>query len=374
MAKTILLTWRNMLGDPALAAAVPRMADEDAPDKPVADDAVPPVPPAPPAAPDAPRSIKPLAMFVPHMEDKHRGNAFEIVFFDGAADHPGVSLANHLRSKVPADPEERLKLYISGHGGVGIDYITDDTQSQRISVNELATLLAEVLAHRATVAANSAKTQINMVSCLFARTPDGAAHTSPAARLHRRLIDQGIYVDLIGRTEEIVAFDDGRKTVSVLDSRTMVAVFGKQRRFYRAKAPYTKVLHTVDGDGVQSIQRASYGRADLPYVSSDTREGRQLLWAEHTVSRIVNFVQIDATGRINDARERKLAELVDAYYVLNLPELFKTRLEALVDGSGTDEDDNFLLHRGRLAKTLGWPSVPRTATFIRSLLATFPPR
>jgi len=98
----------------------------------------------------------------------------------------------------------------------------------------------------------------------------------------------------------------------------------------------------------------------------------ELLWAEHTVNRIVTFLQVDAAGEINDPRQQKLADLVEAYYGLFRPELFRDRLRVLVDGSGTDENDNFLLHRGRIAKALDFTSIPKTATFARTLLAAFP--
>src|ERR1700754_258889 len=102
MAKTILITWRNMLSDPGLAGAVPRMAAEEpvvGGDAAPQADPVDPVVPAVPPVPAAPVRLKPLSGFEPRMAQKHRDNGFEIVFFDSAADHPGVSLANHLRSK-----------------------------------------------------------------------------------------------------------------------------------------------------------------------------------------------------------------------------------------------------------------------------------
>jgi hypothetical protein len=212
VAKTILLTWRNMLADAERAASAQRLAAEEQkePDSGSSAQAA-----SRPGVTAVSESTKPLAQFVPRMHKKHSANGFEIVYFDSAQDHPGQSVEDYLRAIIPIDPNERVKLYISGHGGIGCDFITDDTEAQRQTVDQLALLLTHVLADRETEAARCSQTQVNMVSCLFARSPDGAANTSPAAKLHRKLMDNHIYVDLVGRTESITSLSDGRNTFRI---------------------------------------------------------------------------------------------------------------------------------------------------------------
>lgn len=371
MAKTILLTWRNMLADAQLAPAVRRMADDEE-KQPVTDSSAHAA--AAPVLAIAPVKIKPLAAFAPRAAEKHRDNGFEVVYFDSAQDHPGVSLAVHLRARIPASLDERVKLYISGHGGIGCDFITDDTEAQRQTVDQLARLLIEALGHRATATARCSQTQINMVSCLFARSPNGVAESSPAAKLHRKLIDNGIFVELIGRTEAIVALPEGRATINEFDNRVNVPVYGKTPRFYQPKTSYTKVRHTAGGVGTQIIERRDY--AGDTYVSSRTPLGLQLLWAERTIDRILRFIKTDAEGQMADPRHRKLAEIAERYSTLLRPPLLKANLRELLSSSSIDENKNFLLHRDTASKMFGsvvfpgWK--PKSAVFVESLLAAFP--
>jgi len=311
------------------------------------------------------------------MAKKHRDNGFEIVYFDGAPEHPPETLPTRLRSIVPANLAERVKLYISGHGGTGHDFITDDTQVQRQTVDQLASLLKKVLDHRATVPEQCARTQINMVSCLFARSPDSAAHTSPAAKLHRKLLDNHIYVDLVGRTEAITSLLQGRATISEYDRRITLLSYEKHPTFYRAKVSYTKVLHTVR-NGAQVIMRRNYDNDDDPYIDNASPEGKQLLWAERAVDRIFEFVKLDGEGNAADVRHAKLIQIAKLYCDKPRPGILRADLAKLLDPKNANEDENFLLHRDTMTKMFGtvfkpgW--LPKSAVLVRSLLDAFPGR
>jgi hypothetical protein len=297
---------------------------------------------------------------------KHAASGYEELFFD---DGP---LQDVLLGKIPADRAERVKIYISGHGGVGIDYIADDTETHKKTVDELAALLGHALRNRANSKAECAATQINMVSCLFARTPDGNATTSPAAKLHQKLANDGIYVDLVGRTESVVATSDGRKTISLLHHKVYEPVYGRKADFYVEKVPYSKVLHTFEGDE-RRIKMASYSPVDGHYVDTSNLQGRRVLWAEHAVNRIIERIKLDAkTKEIKDARQKKLSAIVAAYDALRRPELFKSKLEELVDttSTSTDTSDNFLLHRDWFRTKSA--ATPKTAVFVQELLSTYP--
>lgn len=369
MAKTLLMTWRDMTDDPELKSVLPRAGagenEEKEPAQPASAHVV--AEPIP--------SKKPMAAFVKRMQDEHANNGFEIVYFDGSPYSDGLPLNEHLKRKVPDNLDIDLKIYISGHGGIGTDAITNDKQSLRKSVDELAKLLAHALRDRATNMARSSATRINMVSCRFARTPDGKGGSSPAAKLHRSLMNEGIYVDLVGRTESISALKEGISTVNMFDSRINLTVYGEASRFYEIKVPHTKVLHRVGTAGQQVIERP---QADHQSIGSETLIGRQLSWADRTVERIVNRLKTDASGTINDGRQQALADIVERYYAhLNMARL-REQLQALVQSNKRlDVNKNFMLHRGGTMSKMFRPVFnvkPASAVFVESLLRDFPTR
>ena len=136
-----------------------------------------------------------LPEFTTKAEGKY-GDRFKRLYFDSAA------LKGELYDAVKSTPaSDKLKIYISGHGGTGVQYITNDAQNRKQTVDDLARLLYFGLSRRATSWAASSNTEVNMVSCLFGRTPDGRLEGSPAVLLHRKLATWGVYVDLVARTE-----------------------------------------------------------------------------------------------------------------------------------------------------------------------------
>lgn len=312
---------------------------------------------------------KVLPRFISKATTKYGAN-FHRIYFDGNT----AGNLNALVRGIPAD--ERLKIFISGHGGVGIDYITDDTQTVRKSVDELIDLVMDGLHGRDTRKATSNLCQVNMVSCLFGRTPDGRANTSPAAKLHDGLTDWDVFVDLVARTESIVATPTGRMTNSQLSHRVYEPVYGRLPRFFLPKVPYTKVLFTFNGDA-RVMRFAAYDPGDT-YIEASTLDGRRILWADYTVDQIVQMIHLKGTGilgtgakDVTDKREQVLRDIATGYDTLRNPQLLKLRLEALVDGTGDSESNNFLKHRNLISAAVS-SSAPAKALRIRDFLAAYP--
>jgi|GEM_PF-1437485 len=272
--------------------------------------------------------------------------------------------------------EESLKIFISGHGGTGIDYITDDSQRIKKTVPELVDLLAFALAKRAKSTDTSSLTQVSMISCLFGRTPDGMSASSPAAKVHTGLAAKGIYVDLTARTESIVETAEGRQTISALKHYVYEPVYGRLPKFYMPRAPYTKVRHTFS-DGAPVSQIAAYDGDDT-YSEASTLDGRRLLWADYVVNELVKRIELKGTGTfatgpkdVTDSRQQVLRDLVTWYDNVHHPAGLKVKLETLIDGTGDNESDNFLIHRNALSRKFS-SEEPKTAQLIRSLLASYP--
>lgn len=312
-----------------------------------------------------------LPEFIAKAQAKY-GGAFQRLYFDGDVRGP-------LAAWVAAAPAvDRLKIFISGHGGTGMDFITDDTQARRKTVDDLVDLLTDALMPRHTARATSASCQVNMLSCLFGRSPDGLATNTPAARLHEGLADWDVFVDLVARTESIVCLPGGRHTQSELGHAVYEPVYGRQARFLLPKAAYTKVLHTYHA-GARVIRYAAYDGADT-YVEASTLDGRRLLWADFVVDRLVRVIRLRRTGTfgtgplaVTDAREQVLERIVSVYDALRNAALLKQRLEALVDGTGDPDDatQNFLKHRNPLTALVA-DEAPKKARLIRELLAVYP--
>jgi hypothetical protein len=277
---------------------------------------------------------------------------------------------------VPKD--ERLKIYVSGHGGVGIDFITDDTQQRKFTVDDLVDLLADGLMSRNTTKATSGLCQVNMISCLFGRTVNGRADSAPAAKVHSGLADWDVFVDLVARTESIVCTRDGRQTISLLNHHVYEPVHGRLPQFYIPKAPYTKVLYTFQGDA-RVTRFAAYDRNDS-YVESSTLEGRRLLWADFVVNELAKVIHLKPSGflgrggmKVTDEREQVLERIITSYDVNRRPVLLEAKLKDLVDNDPrkTDSNENFMLHRN-LASALTSSEPPKKAQLIKKLLAAYP--
>jgi len=318
------------------------------------------------------RNMEPrvLPHFIARAQAKYGGD-FHRVYFD--SDTVGTDLTALVAAVPGAD---RLKIFISGHGGIGMEFITDDTQARRKTVQELIDLLVPALAARCGDRADCARTQVNMVSCLFGRSADGVAISSPAAKLHQGLADRDVFVDVVARTESVVAMDDGRNTVSILNHEVYEPEFGRQRKFIERKIPFTKVLHTYR-EGARVVSFASYDQ-DSTYLDSATLHGRRVLWADQAVRELVRHIHLKGTGflgkgpkEVTDERQRVLRDIVATHDGLRNPAILKAKLEALVDGTGTDTRTNFLLHRNLFSK-LTSSDKPATAVVVENVLRTYP--
>ena len=306
-----------------------------------------------------------LTEFVAKATQKYGANFSQLDFDSG-------SLATDLTNAVNAVPaDDKLKIYISGHGGTGIDYIMNNGENKKQTVTDLAKLLGTALQARATAQNKSADTEINMISCLFGRTPDGSADKSPAAKLHRELFKLRVYVDLVARTESIWNTDTGRKTIPPSDHAYAEA--NDQARFFKAKANYTKIRCTIVG-GAPVVQLRAYKYGDDVYIQSDTTAAKRALWADHTVDALMKCIKPtkkDNKIEIKDAREQVLNDTIDNYYVKRNAEAFKQALAKLVDATGNTVETNFTIHRDTLSKVNFW-SLPKKAQVIRDLLAKYP--
>lgn len=77
-----------------------------------------------------------VSEFIKKAQDKY-GRRFKRLYFDS-----GFEMADSLWQKVDIIPEEdRLKIYISGEGGTGIQYITNNAKDHKQTVDNLAGLL-----------------------------------------------------------------------------------------------------------------------------------------------------------------------------------------------------------------------------------------
>jgi len=302
---------------------------------------------------------KVLPEFITKARDKY-GDRFTQLYFDSAV------LKGKLYVAIKAIPDgDRLKIFISGHGGTGIQYITDDAQVRKQTVGDLISLLRYALRERATSWADSQDTEVNMVSCLFGRTPDGGLQGCPAVRLHQELTTWHVYVDVVARTESIVATAIGRQTISPLNDKINVPVYGKIPIFYNRKTQFSKIRCTYRS-GVPVVLIKDYYNRDEPCINSESVEGRRILWADNVINELVKYIQPPkGQTEVTDARHAKLCNLVIWYDNFHRPDVLRQKMEDLVP--------EFTSHRDFLSQavpTFIW--LPRTAKLIKTLLNAYP--
>jgi hypothetical protein len=314
---------------------------------------------------------KVLPEFITKARGKY-GDRFTQLYFDSGA------LKGKLYTAVKAIPDgDRLKIFISGHGGTGIQYITDDAQVRKQTVDDLTSLLRYALRERATSWANSANTEVNMVSCLFGRTPDSSLGGCPAVRLHQQLLTWHIYVDLVARTESIFAMATGRHTASLLNYSVNVPIYGKRPKFYIRKTQFSKIRCTYR-NGVPVVLIIDYINKDEPYINSQSLEGRRILWADKVINELVKYIQPPkGQTEVTDTRHAKLRDLVTWYDMFRKPEGLRQKLADLLP--------EFSSHRGfgldvlptaistQISTTISTHiALPKTVQLIKTLLSTYP--
>jgi hypothetical protein len=177
-----------------------------------------------------------------------------------------------------------------------------------------------------------------------------------------------------GALSQLRPFPTGA-TLSEYDRRITLLSYKNSPKFYQQRVRFTKVLHTVSGNK-QIIKRHTY--VDDTYIDSATLEGQQLLWAERTVDRILDFVKVDAQGDMTDGRHRTLASIVNRHSTNLRPALLWDHLSTLLNSSSINENENFMRHRGTVSHMFGTVfnpgRKPKSAVFVQSLLDAFPHR
>jgi hypothetical protein len=210
--------------------------------------------------------------------------------------------------KIPT--EDKLKIYISGHGGTGQQYITDNAGVRKQTVEDLAMLLALALEDRATSMGASANTEVNMVACLFGRI-SSSLKECPAVRLHKALAAKEVYVDLVARTEKVVAKPSGRLTISLRQSE-IDALKSTPLVAFR-KTQFTKIRCTYQTGAAVVLIRDYKGGDDI-HINSDSTEGRCILWADYVINELVKYITPSGgQTQVTDVRHLMLYATVDEY-------------------------------------------------------------
>jgi hypothetical protein len=299
--------------------------------------------------------------------------SFKQLYFDS-----GWSLRGLLSFEVAKIPtKEKLKIYISGHGRTGIQYITDNDGAQQQSVEGLAALLECALNARATSMGASENTEVNMFSCSFGRTPDGGLAKCPAVRLHKMLAAKEVYVDLVARTEWLAAKPSGRVTMSPqhrqIDALEYIKYLqdGQKQKaltmapvvesWKRRKTQFTKIRCTYRS-GAAVVLIRDYDKGAGIHINSESLQGRCILWADNVINELVEYIR--PPTEVADAQYKILYQAVKWYDATRDPGAFYQSLLLAIPNlsiSRTKEKINFTTHRN-------------TALLIKRLLKAYPGR
>ena len=301
-----------------------------------------------------------LTEFIAKAKTKYAGRFTQLYFDNGA-------LKGQLLAAVKkVSDQEKLKVFISGHGNAGIPYITDDAKVRRQTLDDLAGLLRVALRERAASPNNSQNTEVNMISCLFGRTPDGGVESISAVQLHRKLATWHVYVDLIARTESILNFPEGRKTISLLKDEIDVPDYGRLPYFYQRKTHFSKIRCTYQNRAPLVLIK-DYSPEDNPHINAQDPAGQRLLWADNVVNELVKYIKPPQgkTG-VTDDRKTKIYTLVTAYDSRRSPENLKTSLESLLAQISSHRDPGWKLLPEFLTP------LPDTAKLVKKLLEAYP--
>jgi hypothetical protein len=329
-----------------------------------------------------------LPDFIARAKGKYGANYSHLFFDEGDAVKQrlkeavdAVPVAETLPNFYSADSDRQeeypLKIFICGHGGTGLDYITDNTQTRKQTVEDLIDLLAHALKDRATEPAASRYNQVNMLACLFGRTPDRSARNSPAAKLHQGLAARKVYVTLVARTESIYCFAEGRRTASPYADKFEVPVYGKQPRLYLRKTAYTKMMYTFQGNSAVSMLATYDPNRPRTYVDLSTPYGEKWLWADWAVDQLLNYIRLKKSRAgdltVPDSRQDELMKVVALYINSHNPSFFRLRLQILAEEFKTHRNPLSRAKASVTEKRGGEAKVPRTAQLIQELLAVYPP-
>jgi hypothetical protein len=318
-----------------------------------------------------------LPDFVAKEERKHKEN-FHKAYFDN-----GIPAAIALGKLVMAfPPNEGLKIFIAGHGTTGVQYITDDSQRRKQSVDDIVKFLKLALYGRYfdeddKPINRDAKTRINMIVCRFGRTPDGSLDNIPAVMIHRKLFEARFYVELEARTESINHIKNKedrfgpeefvRKTIGVSREKRDESLNVEKVISYRYRSRFTKLLCTcVEGNTIAKFE--SYDDNELN-IRADQLRGREFLWGENVVNEVVdrlNFVG----GKPEDQRQYALWEIIKKFENGRDARTLKSDLEQVLSGKGGNVKEDFTTHRNWYSQYSS--EKPGTAQFVEGLLNKFP--
>jgi hypothetical protein len=304
---------------------------------------------------------KKLPEFITKASEKY-GRRFKRLYFD-AGFQLNLSLDDAVRK---ISDNDKLKIFISGEGDTGIQYITADDRVRKQTVDGLAALLTYALQECAANKKDSADTEVNMVCCLFGRTTNGLLDNScPAVRLHRTLAAKKVYVDLVARTESIYTRHGGeRRTISLLDLKFVAPSSSPSDRglLLHRKTQFSKIRCTYES-GAEVVLLKDYSSEDIPWINSESSQGKRILWADYVINELVKHITPPSgQTQVTDERHKKVYETVNAYDVERQPERLKKRLEDLL------KQADFTTHRD----TIHWPGLPKTAGLITKLVGSYP--
>jgi hypothetical protein len=207
-----------------------------------------------------------LPDFVAKQKAKH-GDNFHQLYFDRGEYEP--KLMRDIVERIPAD--DGLKVFICGHGNIGIEFVTDHSESRKQTLNDIARFLGYGLGSRCLSIEKAAKTRINMIACRFGRTPDGTADKIPAVMLHQKLFQRRLYVEVEARTESINIFRKTDETDKLKAPRRTMGISTEKKEESAGKAysytpqrQYTKLLCTcVQGSAIAKFKSYDAQNADI---------------------------------------------------------------------------------------------------------------
>jgi len=310
-----------------------------------------------------------LPDFVAKQKAKHGDNFHQLWFDRGEKES---QLMRHIVERIPAN--DGLKVFICGHGNIGIEFVTDDSESRKQTLDDIARFLIYGLGSRCIAKDQAAKTRINMIACRFGRTPDGTADKIPAVMLHQKLFKRGLYVEVEARTESIITFrkkgepETPRRTMGISQEKKEESE-GKAYS-YTPRRQYTKLLCTcVQGNAIAQFKSYDAQHADI--LVNDL-VGRRFLWGENVVNEVTKYLNFSHGNIVGDGREKTLWQIIKWFENGRDPEALKERFEKVLSGEGVGLTDNdFTKHRNPVSAMFAW-SEPKTAQLVRSLLQKYP--
>jgi hypothetical protein len=262
-------------------------------------------------------------------------------------------------------PDDPLKIFILGHGGNGLYFITDDTRKRQQSLEDLTKLLKAGLDKRCNWPPASQYTEINMLACQFGRAPGGRVYDSPAVKLHRSLMSNGIFVNLVARTESISNNPQGQR-ITLYPEKDAYYSANKVKipnSAYSRKANYTKILCTFR-DNEPIIRIRDYAKGE--WIATASIKGLRIVWADKVIDILMKNIQLDKGGTASNERQGALDKLAIAYGRSRDPTGLKGDMEDLL------KDARFTSHRSEFSKLFNSDSLPATAQIVKDLLTEYP--